>query len=296
MKKNSLVTNFIICLFSFSVGFSAQAKAPKEIVIGVQPNEAVADVEQFRSELEAKISIPVKIVKPKDYSELVDKFKSNAVDFAFFSPLNFIQAEREAQAKVLLKKVYGKDEFYYAALVSLKKNKLKKIADLKSKRIGFVDKKSTSGYLYGRYLLRSKGLDAGEGVSDGPNTLKYEFFGTHDAALQALIDGKVDVVSVWSDSPEKKTGVWTNDKFKHISPSTFHIIIQSEPIPNDAFAVREKFFQEQALVSYSVMEAIISLSDSPDSTFRKLFGTTRMATATSRHYDSVRKLESILAK
>src|SRR5262245_14428879 len=82
------------------------------IRIGVLPNEGARGVAPLQQDLERRLGMKVEFVVPKDYSALVESFKKKDVDFAFFTALIFLQAEREAGAKALLKKVYGKSEFY----------------------------------------------------------------------------------------------------------------------------------------------------------------------------------------
>ena len=267
----------------------------ERIVIGMQPNEKIKDVEPFRQELEKRLGgIKVNIQIPTEYSQLVDLFKRGEIDFAFFTALNFIEAERDAGAKALLKKVYDGKEFYYSSIVVRADSKIKKISDLKGKKIGFVDPKSTSGYLYPRVMLRAAGLDSGLGVAPGPTTLAYDFFGNHENSVQALLDKKVDAIGVWGDEPKSNRGAWTAKTFAALPPNTFRVLTVSDPIPNDAFAVREVFFSKHPLEVFKVMEALIGMSDDPNHVLKIAFDVERMATATSRHYDGVRALESLV--
>ena len=164
--------------------------------VGVQPNESAKDLSELQTVISERMGRKVEFYKPQDYSQLVDEFKNGKIDFAFMTGLVFIEAEREANAKALLKKVYGKNEFYYSAIVVNPNSPIKKVRDLRGKRFGFVDVKSTSGYLYPRVILRKNGLDAGEGLVPNGNVLASSYLGTHDNAMKALIEGKVDAVGV----------------------------------------------------------------------------------------------------
>lgn len=257
-------------------------------MIGLLPNERDRGLQAFREALVKRTGLDIQTYVPADYAELVKAFKDGKVDFAFFSPLTFIQVEREANAKALLKKVYGKTEFYYSAVVVRADSPFKKLEDLKGKRFGFVDPKSTSGFLYPRVLCRKAGFDP---FVDGPR----EFFGTHQASVQALLEKKVDAIGVWADEPAfPQTGAWSDGEFSKLNPRDFRVLATSEPIPNDAFAVRSEFYEKQPLVVFKVMEAMIGVADDPSRLFKQVFNVERMATATSRHYDSVRALEGLL--
>jgi phosphonate transport system substrate-binding protein len=263
-----------------------------ELTIGVLPNEGSKDLDLFRNELSKRIGMPVKVAVPKDYSDLLSKFSKGEIDFAFFTALLFIQAEREAQAKALLKKVYGTSDFYYSAVVVRADSSIKNLKDLEGKRFGFVDPKSTSGYLFPRVLLRSVGLDAGDGVAAGAKTLSHEFLGTHENSVQALLDKRVDAIGVWAEEPGTNKGAWNSAQFEKLNAKTFRVLSLSDPIPNDAFAVREAFYSQSSAVVLKVMEALIAMDEGE--VLKKVFNVDKMATATSRHYDSVRPLEDLV--
>ncbi len=259
---------------------TATAAAPiSNVRLGIQPNEKEADLEAFTRELSEVTGLKIEIVVTKDYEELVTKFKDGTVDFGFFSPVNFISAEKDAGAKVLLKKVYDKSEFYYSALVVRADSKVKTVADVKSKKVAFVDPKSTSGYLYPLVMFKKAAFS----VKD----VQAEFSGTHDEAVKAVAEGRVDAAAVWADEPKTNEGAWTN--YQEKNPGTkFRVIAWSDPIPNDAFAVRSAFYEEQPNIVFKVMEGLIGMSDLQNSALKAVFDTNKMTTATSRHYDSVR--------
>jgi phosphonate transport system substrate-binding protein len=296
MKRNNFANQIIlllVCFFVGACGFLKGKSDVKTIRIGLQPTDGEKSVELLRAELSRRLNAEVSFVISKDYSDLVEKFKKKELDFAFFTALNFIKAEQEAGAKALLKKVYGKDEFYYSALVTLVNSGIKGAGDLKGKRVGFVDPKSTSGYFYPRLMLNGLGF---EKESESKSGVKPEFFGTHEKALQALLDKKVDFVGVWSSSPQSGEGAWT-EFAKHNSAfdaKMVKVLKYSDPIPNDAFAVRDDYFKSNPMQVYQVMETLIGISEEPDGVLKKTLNVERLATATSRHYDSVRELENLL--
>jgi len=272
----------------------SQASAEVPITIGVQPNESAKDLSELQSVLSQKMNRKIEFYKPTDYGQLVEAFSQKKIEFAFMTGLVFIEAEKTSEAKALLKKVYGKNEFYYSAIIVNSKSKFRKLSDLKGKKFGFVDPKSTSGYLYPRVMLRKSGLDAGEGLIPSEKVLSSEFFGTHEKAVAALVEGKVDAVSVWSDEPSEKTGAWTEDNFKQNPEIQFRVIEYSDPIPNDVFAVRESYYKEHAMVVFKLMETLIGLSEESGNVLKKSLDVERLTTATSRHYDSVRALKELI--
>lgn len=278
-------------VFVFTIFYSCQKKSGSDVAsnpgqtasangaairFGFQPNEAKADLKRFAEDMSAQIQAPVTTFVSQDYAELTQKLSQKELDFAFFSPINFVEAESKSGAKVLLKKVYGKNEFYYSAIVVSRASKVKFVAELKGQSIGLVDVKSASGYLYPLLLFRESGV--------AKENLNLQFLGTHDAAVEALKKGRVAAIGTWADTPESNRGAWNSEP----SPSDCcRVLKYSDPIPNDAFVVREDYYQSHPMIVYRVMEAMISMGERGA---LKDMGVDAMATATSRHYDVVRKL------
>lgn len=256
-------------------------KEAASVRLGIQPNEKENDLAAFTNELSEMTGLKIEIVVTQNYEELVNKFKSGDVDFGFFSPVNFIAAEKDAGAKVLLKKVYGTSEFYYSALVVKADSKIKTVADVKSKKVAFVDPKSTSGYLYPQLMFKTAGFAVGD--------VQSIFAGTHDDAVKAVAEGQAEVAAVWANDPKTQTGAWDNYAEKNPA-AKFRVIALSDPIPNDAFAVRSAFYEQHPNVVFKVMEGMIGMSDLENGSLKAVFDTSKMATATSRHYDIVRTL------
>jgi phosphonate transport system substrate-binding protein len=265
----------------------------EKVFVGVQPNEGRHDLTLLSQALSTRIGKSVEFVTSSSYEELVKKYTSKEVDFAFFTGLTLIQAEKEAGAKVLLKKVYGKEEFYYSAIVVRQDSKIFSLSDLKGKKFGFVDPKSASGYLYPRLMLRKENLDSGPEPHRGV-VIEHSFFGTHDDSVKALIAGTVDAIGTWSLEPEAKKGAWNQGDLVEVGSKTIRVLKYSDPIPNDAFVARVDYYAEHPDLVLKMMDALISLSAEPEGLMKQLLDVEGMATATSRHYDTVRELERLL--
>src|SRR3954466_8113830 len=105
----------IALFFSFNV-----LAAPQQITIGSIPSKdpelMKTQLMEFGKLVQDKLHIPIQIYVSKDYAGLVEAMKNKKVDFAFFSASTFVFAEKEAKAKVLLKKIWN-SPFYHAAIV-----------------------------------------------------------------------------------------------------------------------------------------------------------------------------------
>lgn len=285
---NTLITLFAKLLITT---MCVWGDAPKSITLGFTPGE---DPEWLRKNgvelgkyLQEKIGVPVDIYVSKNYRGLIQAMKDKKVDFAFFTARTFVEAEKEAGAKVILKKVWNAP-YYYSSIVTLQKSKITNLKQLQGKSFGYVDKGSTSGYLYPRVAIKKAGFDPEKFFS------KVEFFGQHEATIKALFDGKADAVAVYSDHPKGKTGAWT--RYFEKEASKVRVLWVSDPIPNDPLCVRNDFHDKYPRLVYDLMFALIDLRDEPaeKNLLKKLFGISYVEFATSRQYDPVRELVKYL--
>lgn len=287
-----MIRIFAAGLLLFCASQIAQAEAdkdliearPSEVVIGLLPGGNPESLKQqgltLGNLLQDSLGLPVKIFIPKSYSGLTEALKNKSVDFAFMSALSYVKAEKEVGLKVLLKKVW-QDPFYYSALVSLKKNKIKSLKQLSKSKIVFVDESSTSGYLYPMAKLTNEKIKLNQSYI-------LPFSGNHSQSLIALEKGEADVAALFSDDKMGKGGAWA--KLGKLPAQDYQVLWISEPIPTDPFVVRTDFYEKSPKFVHELMFKMIDVfeQNSSNSEITKLLGSKTMMPATSRQYDSVR--------
>jgi phosphonate transport system substrate-binding protein len=276
---------FLYLIIFIAVGTQA-ADQPDEITIGVIPGGNPSLMKKqgvaLAQELQEIIKIKTNIYISKDYNMLIEAMKEKKVDFAFLTALSFVYAEKSAQAKVLLKKVY-QEPFYYAALVVLSSSKIERFVDLKGKKIAYVDSKSTSGYLYPKaHLKKMNFLD-----SDFKQII---YSGNHSQSVKMLEDGKVDAIAVFSDDAKGVEGAWS--KFGSFNKKKYRVLWISDPVPSDPFTVRQEFYEKYPNTSHLVMVSIIDIFEKAENKdkYGEILGSKTLMPATSRQYDPVREV------
>ena len=123
------------------------------------------------------------------------------------------------------------------------------IADLRGKRAAWVDAWSAAGYVIPRLRLRLSGADV--------STLFREehFYGTHSAAVRAVLDGEADVAGTYAQTDESGRvvdGPWTE-----IEGARVRVLVTFGDIPADVFAVtpavpetlRTRLFDVQSILN-----------------------------------------------
>ncbi len=281
---------FSIFVFMFLLAFtSAQfvQGAPKPIVIGFIPGENPDVLKEhgqgIASLIQAKIGVPVTIFVSKDYNDMIVAMKEKRVDFAFFTAMTYVFGEKEAGAKVLLKKVW-EGPYYFATILAKTATKL---PQLKGKTFAFVDQKSTSGYLYPQVYFKKNNVDA---KSFFKQTV---FSGNHTESIKMLREGKADAVAVFSNDAKAKDTAWerfpSEDGKKYPHPKVLWV---SDAIPNDPFVVRQDFYDKNPKLAHDLMFGMMELIEDPKEgpNFQKLLNVKSLMLATSAQYEPVREM------
>lgn len=149
----------------------------------------------------ARVSgVPVRALVASDYAGVIEALRSRRVELAFVHPVGYVLANREAGCQILVRDVWQGKTAYTARFYVRKEAGIRRLEDLRGKTVAFVDPASSSGYIYPMVLLIKQGL-----VRDrDPKSFFKEalFSGTHEAALQAVLHGRVDAAASFDKSPE----------------------------------------------------------------------------------------------
>ena len=144
--------------------------------------------------------VPLRAQVASDYAGVVEALRSRRVDLAFVHPVGYVLANREAGCLILVRDIWQGKTAYTARFFVKKASGITRVEDLKGKTVAFVDPASSSGYIYPMVLLIKQGL-----VRDrDPKTFFKDalFAGTHEAALQSVVHGRVDAAASFDKAPE----------------------------------------------------------------------------------------------
>ena len=110
--------------------------------------------------LERRICRPIKIVFAKNYEEVIRSFGKGRIQIALLGSFAYVKAGKKAKIIPLAQRVRRNTPTYYSVLAVRADSPYKTLADLRGKKIAFVDRNSTSGYVVPRLLLARKGIRA----------------------------------------------------------------------------------------------------------------------------------------
>lgn len=277
-------------------GTASAAENCRVINMGFNPAQDSAAVltngRAIAKYLEGKVrGVEVNTSVAQDYQALVEATRSGKLDFAWLSPVSYVQAHDQANAQVLLKSVRAAGPYYWSAIITRKDTGIKSLADLRGKSIAWIDPTSAAGYTFPRAYL------VGKGINPDSYFGKQTFAGKHDAAVLSLMNGTVDAVATFSNNTQGTSGSWTQ-YLKPDQAAQISVVAYSKPIPGDTLSVRADYQSSCADVVTRVRSAIIGMKSDPagQGLLKKLYTIDSMIPAKDSDYNVVRDAQKQAAK
>jgi len=164
------------------------------------PTALQESADAFVAVLARLSGVPVRAQVASDYAGVIEALRRRRVDLAFVHPVGYVLARREAGCEILVRDVWENRTAYKASFYVREASGIKHIEELRGRTVAFVDPASSSGYIYPMVLLMKRGL-----VRDrDPKTFFKDalFAGTHEAALRAVLQGRVDAATTFDMAPQ----------------------------------------------------------------------------------------------
>ena len=194
--------------FAAGCGGNSQEAEKKTFTIAYAPNESTTDSTDARStlakDLGKVINMEVKEIQASDYTAIIEALRTGKADMAYMGALAVAMgAERAGVTPIVMKAPNGDkaQAVYHSVFVTQKDNsEINSIKDFKGKTIAFVDPDSTSGNLVPTSEIMKTFPDlhlTNEKIhTNGEFFEAVSFSGKHQAGLQAVIKGDVDIVPI----------------------------------------------------------------------------------------------------
>lgn len=203
----------------------------------------------LHTHLEKMLGRSVSVQILGDYAQAQGYIAGAEADFAILSPLAYVMIKETVPAVELLARVVAAGSpSYDGAIIARAGSGFTDIEALRGKRICWVSTSSTSGYLYPRIFLRSKGLDPQAFFASSTLT------GSHVASLRALQNGECDAAATYTAALDNAAAVG-------IPPSTFEVITRTGEIPLDPVVARPGLAAE---LKQRVRDALLAMDPATD--------------------------------
>ena len=170
-----------------------QAAVPQKLLIGLIPEMNVfKQKERFRllgDYLSKKTGMEVKFTILSRYGNIIDRFTSEKMDGAFFGSFTGALAIEKLGVVPLARPVNLDGTSSYRGYLFVRRDsKIHDVAGMRGKRMAYVEKATTAGYLFPLAFLRE------HGIRDSDHFFSSSYFaGSHDAAIHAVLEGQADI-------------------------------------------------------------------------------------------------------
>lgn len=275
MKKAIILSLCLSLLLSLAAG-------AQELKIGLIPEQNVfAQQERYRiigDYIEKQTGIKVHLLILPRYGNILENFKSADMDGAFLGSFTGALAAQKMGIEFLARPVNLNGNSTYCGYIFARKgSKIKDVRDMKQKRIVFVDRATTAGYVFPLAYFKQ------HGISDiDAYFLANYFAGSHDAAIQAVLDGKADVGcakdTVYNLMADRNPAI----------KAKLRIIAVSPMVPSNGLGVRKELSVE---IKQKLSETLVGMHKNPAG--RKAlqdFRALRFITTGNNDYEPVLKI------
>lgn len=224
---------------------------PGELRLGILPDQS-PDVLQRRytpvlEYLSNALGVPVRLVIPDSYAQLLELFRANEIDLAYFGGYSYVKARQEAGAIPLVMRQV--DIRFTSLFIVGAASEARNLEDLRGKRIGFGSQLSTSGHLMPRYFLRQRGIDTETFFGE------IAYSGAHDKTAYWVRDGVVDVGAA------NATTIRSMLRDQRLDAGTVRILWETPPYANYVWAIRPIFDEP---LRAGIRDAFLALSPEVD--------------------------------
>ena len=219
----------------------------------VKGGQEVAKLLQKETGLHFKTSVAT------SYAAVIEAMGAGKVDIGWLATFSYVLAKDKYDVELLLVVQRFGSPFYRGQIMVRADSGINSLDNLQGKRFAFVDPASTSGHLYPKTLLLSKGLD--------PKTFfsKTIFAGSHNAVVLSIYKGEVDGGAAYDGSRAAVAKSYPDvfDKIK--------VLAYTKEIPNDTVSVRKEL---PADLKVRLRNGLKNISDSPEGSkvLKRLYG------------------------
>jgi len=257
---------------------TAQA-AQQKILIGILPEMNVFKQKQrfklLGEYLSKKTGVPVEFTILSRYGNIIDRFTIEKMDGAFFGSFTGALAIRRLGVVPLVRPVnLDGTSTYHGYLFARKDSGIKNARDMKNRRMAYVDKATTAGYIFPLAWLKDNG------VADTTHFFKETFFaGSHDAAIHAVLHRKADVGAAKHSiyDREAKRDPQVNNELV--------ILAESAKVPSNGLCVRKNLPEP---IKIQLKSVLLGLHKDPDGkAVLQQFGALQFIETTASDYQPV---------
>jgi phosphonate transport system substrate-binding protein len=222
-------------------------------------------------ELARRLGWTVELVTENTYEGVLADLESGRVDGAFSGSFIAVLAMDRCGVEVLCKpEIAGGVTTYRGVLVSRADGPIETVEDLGGQAVAMV-RATTAGDLFPVTELARRGM------LDGERRPSFRWMGTHDAAIQAVVEGRTDAAAV------KDLRLAAYESGEGARP--LRRLAESSAVPNNALVVR---WDLDEAIKAKLKAILLDLDSDPEGrAVLEQFGAVRFVSCEAHEYEAV---------
>jgi len=208
---------------------AAQNSRPIRFAVGpFQPTagDTRRAFEPFFAHLAESLGRPYELTVTTDWAGIAVALGSGQVDAAWMGPWGYVLARDRARAEALATVLYQGRPTYHAIIIGRAGLTIARFPeDARGLSISFADAGSTSGWLIPHHWFAQRGIDP-------RSYFRYRDGASHAANVISVASGQVDLAT---DFDRNLNAMLASGR---VRPEQVQVVWRSDPLPNDALAVR----------------------------------------------------------
>jgi phosphonate transport system substrate-binding protein len=205
------VVFFIVSLLFF-LNSVVSAEIRFAVLPRLRPSELYVMFKPLQEYLSQETGETVSLVITKDFDDFKRAIKAGQVDLAFSNPLIYVQLKKALDLKPLaLSSEFKAGTRYRGILIARKDSAINTLADLKGKKIAFVDQDSLGGYVMQMLMFHNAGMDIHKDITVLPFAKK------HNNVAHLVFIKKADAGGIREDDFERMKDGLVIDQIKIVA-------------------------------------------------------------------------------
>lgn len=282
MKRGFLAVFLLLFVGTLPLQPTCVQAEEKKILIGLIPEMNIFKQKQrftyLGEYLSKKTGMDIKFTILSRYGNIIESFEKEKMDGAFFGSFTGAAAIYKMGVVPLARPVNPDNSSTYQGYLFVRKDSnIRNVKDMKGKKMAFVEKATTAGYIFPLAYLREHGISSPDGFFK-----EYYFAGSHDAAVDAVLDRKADIGAAKNTIYERMR------KEDPRLDKELVIIARSPAVPSNGLGVRKDL---DNAVKRKLQNALLTMHNDPDGqAVLKQFGALKFIETSAKDYEPVHVL------
>ena len=254
----------------------------ERLIWGLTPFASASGVEeQYRptiSIVSETLGVPIEMRAGNDYQDVETMLLEGKIDIALMSPYAYVRAKAESpDIRVFATHIAKGTESYGAYILTRDDSPIRTLSELRGKSFGFVDPRSSSGWLFPISRMLDDDINPIQG-------LKGRFYGSHQRVIRAIANGEVSAGATYD-------GALADGRGRIPGANNLRVLARTERIPYDAYVLRAGFPQQAVQGLQKALSTVSTRDARGRDALAPLVDINGFIRADDAHYRSVRMIE-----